>query len=184
MAQAAVGIRAGCWYQKWSDATDLVREIESFERDISKYEQQSGDLISDAIKRSGVEAGHTENQATPRLRRKAIPKKQGQPPGPRKKDHSNQLTPNPLGWRCLFFSPFWFALPFLTFFTKENSTTKFCDFPQKQKEKTHVYFQSQRKLKNIGKVEKIKDENKKKMKKQKMKKMKKRRKNEINEINE
>ena len=32
------------------DETDLAREIESFERDISKYEQQSNDLISDAIK--------------------------------------------------------------------------------------------------------------------------------------
>ena len=30
--------------------TDLAREIESFERDFSKYEQQSSDLISDAIK--------------------------------------------------------------------------------------------------------------------------------------
>ena len=29
--------------------TDLAREIESFERDISKYEQQSSDLNSDAI---------------------------------------------------------------------------------------------------------------------------------------
>ena len=32
------------------DETDLARETESFERDISKYEQQSSDLISDAIK--------------------------------------------------------------------------------------------------------------------------------------
>ena len=32
------------------DETDLALEIESFERDISKYEQQSGDLISDVIK--------------------------------------------------------------------------------------------------------------------------------------
>ena len=31
------------------DETDLARETESFERNISKYEQQSSDVISDAI---------------------------------------------------------------------------------------------------------------------------------------
>ena len=40
------------------DETDLAREVESFERDISKYEQQSGDLISDHQAR--VEAWHTQ----------------------------------------------------------------------------------------------------------------------------
>ena len=59
----------GCWYQIWRlqsllkrrfgehDKTDLSREIESFERDISKYEQQSTDLISDAIKHGIVRGG-------------------------------------------------------------------------------------------------------------------------------
>ena len=52
-----VGIRYGAMLQSLlkrrfgeHDETDLAREIESFERDISKYEQQSSDLISDAIK--------------------------------------------------------------------------------------------------------------------------------------
>ena len=35
---------------RFGEHDDLAREIESFERDISKYEQQSSDLISDAIK--------------------------------------------------------------------------------------------------------------------------------------
>ena len=39
------------------DETDLARETESFERDISKYEQQSSDLISDAIKHGLVCGG-------------------------------------------------------------------------------------------------------------------------------
>ena len=39
------------------DETDLAREIESFERDNSKYEQQSSDLISDAIKHGIVCGG-------------------------------------------------------------------------------------------------------------------------------
>ena len=39
------------------DETDLALEIESFERDISKYEQQSSDLISDAIKHGIVCGG-------------------------------------------------------------------------------------------------------------------------------
>ena len=45
------------------DETDLAREIESFERDISsQYEQQSSDLISDAIKHGIVYGGawHTK----------------------------------------------------------------------------------------------------------------------------
>ena len=37
------------------------REIESFERDISKYEQQSTDLISDAIKH-GIVCGDMAHQ--------------------------------------------------------------------------------------------------------------------------
>ena len=41
--------------------TDLAREIESLERDISKYEQQSSDLISDAITELYVEAWHTKH---------------------------------------------------------------------------------------------------------------------------
>ena len=52
-----VGIRYGAMLQSLlkrrlgeHDETDLAREIESFERDISKYEQQPSDLISDAIK--------------------------------------------------------------------------------------------------------------------------------------
>ena len=40
---------------------DLAREIESFECDISKYEQQSSDLISDAIKH-GIECGGMAHQ--------------------------------------------------------------------------------------------------------------------------
>ena len=39
------------------DETDLARENESFERDIPKYEQQSSDLISDAIKHGIVCGG-------------------------------------------------------------------------------------------------------------------------------
>ena len=44
------------------DETDLAREIESFDRDISKYEQQSSGLISDAIKHGIVYGGawHTK----------------------------------------------------------------------------------------------------------------------------
>ena len=55
--ELGVGIRCGAMLQSLlkrrfgeHDETDLAREIESFERDISKYEQQSSDLISDAIK--------------------------------------------------------------------------------------------------------------------------------------
>ena len=73
MAQAAVGERAGRWHQIRSDAavavqatlehdeTDLVREIESFERDISKYEQQSSDPISNAMKH-GIMCGGMAHQ--------------------------------------------------------------------------------------------------------------------------
>ena len=43
------------------DETDLAREIESFERDISKNEQQSSDLISDAIKH-GIVCGGMAHQ--------------------------------------------------------------------------------------------------------------------------
>ena len=39
------------------DERDLAREIESFERDVSKYEQDSSDLISDAIKHGIVCGG-------------------------------------------------------------------------------------------------------------------------------
>ena len=55
--ELGVGIRYGAMLQSLlkrrfgeHDETDLAREIKSFERDISKYEQQSSDLISDAIK--------------------------------------------------------------------------------------------------------------------------------------
>ena len=40
---------------------DLAQEIESFERDIPKYEQQSSDLISDAIKH-GIMCGDMAHQ--------------------------------------------------------------------------------------------------------------------------
>ena len=58
------------------DETDLAREIESPERDISKYEQQSSDLISDAIKHGivwhgtpGSETAHrSEYQSTVNIR--------------------------------------------------------------------------------------------------------------------
>ena len=43
------------------DETDLAREIESFERDISKCEQLYSDLISDAIKH-GIVCGGTAHQ--------------------------------------------------------------------------------------------------------------------------
>ena len=43
------------------DETDLAREIELFEGDISKYEQQSSDLISDAIKH-GIVCGGIAHQ--------------------------------------------------------------------------------------------------------------------------
>ena len=39
----------------------MAREIESFERDFSKYEQQSSDLISDAIKH-GIVCGGMAHQ--------------------------------------------------------------------------------------------------------------------------
>ena len=44
------------------DETDLAREIESFERDISKYEQQSSDLIRVVPSSTElcVEAWHTK----------------------------------------------------------------------------------------------------------------------------
>ena len=41
--------------------TDLAREIKSFERDISKFEQQSSDLVSDAIKH-GIVCGGMAHQ--------------------------------------------------------------------------------------------------------------------------
>ena len=62
--ELGVGIRYGAMLQSLlkrqfgeHDETDLAREIESFERDISKYEQQSSDLISDAIKHGIVCGG-------------------------------------------------------------------------------------------------------------------------------
>ena len=45
------------------DETDLAREIESFERDIFKYYQQSSDLISDAIKH-GIVCGGMGNSTS------------------------------------------------------------------------------------------------------------------------
>ena len=63
---AGVGIRYGAMLQSLlkrrfgeHDETDLARESESCERDISKYEQQSSDLISDAIKHGVVLKQHT-----------------------------------------------------------------------------------------------------------------------------
>ena len=43
------------------EETDLAREIESFERDIDKYEKQSSDLISDARKH-GIVCGGMAHQ--------------------------------------------------------------------------------------------------------------------------
>ena len=66
--ELGVGIRYGAMLQSLlkrrfgeHDETDLAREIESFERDISKYEQQSNDLISDAIKH-GIVCGGMAHQ--------------------------------------------------------------------------------------------------------------------------
>ena len=66
--EPGVGIRYGAMLQSLlkrrfgeHDETNLAREIESFERDISKYEQQSNDLISDAIK-LGVVCGGMAHQ--------------------------------------------------------------------------------------------------------------------------
>ena len=54
--EPGVGVRYGAMLQSSlkrrfgeHGETDLAREFESFERDISKYEQQSSDLISDAM---------------------------------------------------------------------------------------------------------------------------------------
>ena len=65
--EPGVGIRYGVLLQSLlktrfgkHDETDLAREIESFERDISKYEQQSSDLIS-AIKH-GIVCGGMAHQ--------------------------------------------------------------------------------------------------------------------------
>ena len=62
--QPGVGIRHGAmlqslWKRRFGEhvETGLAREIESFECDISKYEQQSSDLISDAIKHGIVCGG-------------------------------------------------------------------------------------------------------------------------------
>ena len=66
--ESGVGIRFGAMLQSLlqrrfgeHDETDLAREIESFERDISKYEQQSSDLVSDAIKH-GIVCGGMAHQ--------------------------------------------------------------------------------------------------------------------------
>ena len=66
--EPGVGIRYGAMLQSLlkrrfgeHDGTDLAREIASFERDISKYEQQSSDLISDAIKH-GIVCGGMSHQ--------------------------------------------------------------------------------------------------------------------------
>ena len=66
--EPGVGIRYGAMLQSLlkrrfgvHDETDFAREIESFERDISKYEQQSSDLISDAIKH-GIVCGGVAHQ--------------------------------------------------------------------------------------------------------------------------
>ena len=66
--EPGVGIRYGAILQSLlkrrfgeRDETDLAREIESFERDISKYEQQSSDLISDPTKH-GIVCGGMAHQ--------------------------------------------------------------------------------------------------------------------------
>ena len=66
--EPGVGIRYGAMLQSLLkrrfgelDETDLAREIETFERDISKYEQQSSDLISDAIQH-GIVCGGMAHQ--------------------------------------------------------------------------------------------------------------------------
>ena len=56
MLQSLLKIRFG-----EHDETDLARETESFERDMSKYEQQSSDLISDAV-RHGIVCGGMAHQ--------------------------------------------------------------------------------------------------------------------------
>ena len=62
--EPGVGIRCGAMLQSLlkrrfgeHDETDLALETESFERDISKYEQQSSDLISDSIKHGILRGG-------------------------------------------------------------------------------------------------------------------------------
>ena len=69
-----VGIRYGAMLQsslkrrfREHDETDLAREIESFDRDISKFEKQSSDLISDAIKH-GIVCGQWHIRADARYR--------------------------------------------------------------------------------------------------------------------
>ena len=71
--EPGVGIRCGAMLQSLlkrrfgeHDETDLAREIESFERDISKYEQQSSDLISDAIMHCMRRHGRPRFQTTHR----------------------------------------------------------------------------------------------------------------------
>ena len=66
--EPGVGIRYGAMLQSLlkrrlgeHDETDLAREIESFERDISGCDQQSSDLISDAIKH-GIVCGGMAHQ--------------------------------------------------------------------------------------------------------------------------
>ena len=66
--EPGVGIRYGALLQSLQkrrfgqhDETDLAREIESFERDISKFGQQSSDLIGDAIKH-GIVCGGMAHQ--------------------------------------------------------------------------------------------------------------------------
>ena len=68
--ERGVGIRYGAMLQSLlkrrfgeHDEMDLAREIESLERDISKYEQRSSDLISDAIKH-GIVCGGMARLAT------------------------------------------------------------------------------------------------------------------------
>ena len=68
--EPGVGIRYGAMLQSLlkrrfgeHDETDLARETESFERYISKYEQQSSDLISDAIKH-GIVCGGMAHQGS------------------------------------------------------------------------------------------------------------------------
>ena len=70
--EPGVGIRYGAMLQSLlkrrfgeHDETHLARDIESFERDISQYEQQSSDLINDAIKH-GIVCGGMARQGLER----------------------------------------------------------------------------------------------------------------------
>ena len=83
--ERGVGIRYGAMLQSLlkrrfgeHDETDLAREIESFERDISKYEQQSSDFICDVIKHElCVEDGTPRSETAHRSEYQSIVNIQG-----------------------------------------------------------------------------------------------------------